>query len=237
MSSSRQITFIPGWGFQSSIAKNWLPMCAQLIDLPPIKGGYCTIETLCRSIEEKIQPKDSILMGWSLGGLIAVNLYNRQPNRYNALILMASTPCFWAQTDWPGISKEHQTLFTKNLNREYRVFLAYYLKLISEPFTLSKFSLKLQSYMIPNDDFNDYKSYQEILFQGDLRSEFSRIKIPTLVIQGGRDAIIPTEVTQYLMKLNPHLKYCVIPNAGHLPFITHQNEINKMITKFLKEFS
>jgi pimeloyl-ACP methyl ester carboxylesterase len=71
--------------------------------------------------------------------------------------------------------------------------------------------------MIPKEVFNGYKSYKDILFETDLRSVFSKIQIPTLVIQGGKDAIVPPEINQHLVKLNPHLEYHNIQNAGHLP--------------------
>lgn len=229
------IIFIPGWAFQGSIAKNRFLASIQLIDFPPTIDRGNIIETLCSSIEDKIDPKDMVIMGWSLGGLIAVNLYNRRPERYKAIILIASTPCFGAQTNWLGISKDHQTLFQNTLIKDYRIFSTYYLKLISQPFSFSELRLNLQPHIIPENVFYAHRAYIEFLFEADLRSEFSKIKIPTLVIQGGKDFIIPMEVTQYLMKLNSHLNYCSIPNAGHIPFITHQNETNKIIAKFLKE--
>ena len=237
MSSSRPIAFIPGWGFQASIAEDCFSASIQLVDLPLLKTSHPTIEMLCHEIEEKILPRDVVLIGWSLGGLVSIKLYDRHPSSYKALILITSTPCFWAQSDWPGISKDHQMIFMKNLNREYLIFSDYYLKLILQPLHFSKLHFHLQSHMIPKDVFKCYKSYKDILFQSDLLSEFSKIQIPTLLIQGGKDAIIPMEVSQHLVKLNPHLEYYTIPTAGHIPFVTHQNETQTVIETFLKKIS
>ncbi|MBS0272034.1 MAG: alpha/beta fold hydrolase [Proteobacteria bacterium] len=237
MSILRPITFIPGWGFQASIAKNIFFPCKRLINLPSLETSPTTIDTLCDAIEKEMQPSETILIGWSLGGLISINLYARHPERYKSLILITSTPCFWAQSNWLGISKEHQTIFTNALNQEYPIFLAYYLTLLSKPFRFSKFNPYLQSHMIPKEAFNGCKSYKDILFKADLRLAYSKIQIPTLVIQGEKDAIIPSGLNQYLVKLNPSPEYHTIHNAGHLPFMTHQKETNKIVTDFLKKIS
>ncbi len=40
------------------------------------------------------------LMGWSLGGLYAIELALRHPEKFSELILVASNPCFVTRSDW-----------------------------------------------------------------------------------------------------------------------------------------
>src|SRR6185437_7207485 len=97
MSSSQTIVFLPGWGFQASIGREFLPPQTYLIDLPIVKTSIPCIETICNHIEEEMQLTHPILIGWSLGGLLSIKLYQRNPNAYKALILITSTPCFGVQ--------------------------------------------------------------------------------------------------------------------------------------------
>jgi pimeloyl-[acyl-carrier protein] methyl ester esterase len=234
MRSSESIVFLPGWGFQASIGREFLPPQARLIDLPLIKTSHSSLENICRLIEERIQPSHPILIGWSLGGLLSIKLYERNPAAYKALILLISTPCFGMQRNWPGVSNEHQTLFKNMLEKPYSVFFSYYLKLMAHPFPASHISSMLKRHIIHKVLFNFYKSYQDILFQSDLRSQFSKIRIPTLVIQGGNDSIVPSQINTYLRELNPTIKYHNILSSGHIPFRTHSVETQNIINNFLK---
>jgi pimeloyl-[acyl-carrier protein] methyl ester esterase len=234
MRSSASIVFLPGWGFQSSIGREFLPPQAHLIDLPFVKKSNPCMENICHIIEECIQQNHPILIGWSLGGLLSIKLYERNPNAYKALILLTSTPCFGMQKEWPGVSKEHQTLFESMLGKPYSVFFSYYFKLMIDPFPVSHISPMLKRHIIHKDLFNFYKSYTDILFQSDLRLQFSKICIPTLIVQGENDAIIPSDVSPYFLELNPEIKYHNIPGSGHIPFLTHSIEIQNIINNFLK---
>ena len=192
------------------------------------------MEKICRHIEEEIQPNHPILIGWSLGGLLSIKLYERNPNAYKALILITSTPCFGMQRNWPGISNEHQVIFKKMCGKNHGIFFSYYLKLISNE---SSVSSTLRNHIIGQELFNGYKSYQDILFQSDLRSLFSKIQVPALIIGGAEDPIVPNKILSHLMTLNPSLNYQTIPGAGHIPFMTHKVETQKMINQFLTSIS
>lgn len=234
MSSSQPIAFLPGWGFQASIGREFLPPPTHLIDLPIVKTNIPCIKTICNHIEDKIQKSHPILIGWSLGGLLSVKLHERNPNAYKALILIASTPCFGMKRNWPGISNEHKTIFKKMLGKNHGAFFSYYLKLISNEQPVNSV---LRNHIVGQELFNGYKPYQEILFQSDLRSLFSKIQVPTLIIQGTKDPIIPSKILSHLRILNPSLNYQTIIGAGHTSFITHKIEIQKMINQFLKSIS
>lgn len=234
MSFDSSIVFLPGWGFQASIGGTFLPEQTHFTDLPLIKTSTPCIDTVCEGIEKKILPTYPVLIGWSLGGHLSLKLYKRNPNAYKALILITSTPCFGEQRDWPGISGEHQDLFSSMIKKPYAVFFSYYLKLISnEPSVRSV----LRDHIIQQDLFNCYKPYQNLLFQSDLRVPFSKIQIPTLMIQGTEDPIIPHTILPYLTALNPSLNYQTIPCAGHTPFMTHRIQIQKSISQFLTSLS
>ncbi|MBX9620769.1 MAG: alpha/beta fold hydrolase [Alphaproteobacteria bacterium] len=226
MTSESPLVFLPGWGFQANIGREFLLGQTLFIDLPLHTNTSC-IKTVCDLIEKKRLPNHCVLIGWSLGGLLSLKLYERNPNTYKALILITSTPCFGTQKTWPGIPNEHQTIFKRMLATNYSVFFSYYLKVISNA------PNALKDHIIPQELFNGYKPYQNILFQSDLRSSFSRIQVPTLMIQGTEDPIIPRNILSHLTALSPSLNYQAITGAGHIPFITHRIEIQKIISQFL----
>ncbi len=47
-------------------------------------------------------PDKAIWLGWSLGGLVASQIVLTHPERVQALVTVASSPCFSARDEWPG---------------------------------------------------------------------------------------------------------------------------------------
>uniref|UniRef100_A0A1A9UKI9 AB hydrolase-1 domain-containing protein n=1 Tax=Glossina austeni TaxID=7395 RepID=A0A1A9UKI9_GLOAU len=48
-------------------------------------------------------PNKSILVGWSLGGLIASQIAIQHPKKFYGLIIISSSPYFCEEKNWPGI--------------------------------------------------------------------------------------------------------------------------------------
>jgi pimeloyl-ACP methyl ester carboxylesterase len=66
----------------------------------------------------------------------------------------------------------------------------------------------------------------------DFESRLSDIKLPTLIIHGARDVIIPLAASQNLAAKIPNSKLVVIEDAGHVPTITRPAEVAKAIEDF-----
>jgi pimeloyl-[acyl-carrier protein] methyl ester esterase len=250
------IAFIPGWGFKSSIGKQYLhQICNTFIDLPDpwglsdlpdlwspsdasnADGKSCSIENVCHHMEAALSGRRRmILLGWSLGGLIAVNLYHRKPENYKAMILVNFTPCFSKGVRWPGISLSNQRIFTDNLEQSYQTFVTYYLSLMAYPSSpvSSATSARIEKHLISEALIHRHKAYVTTLFQTDARRQYAGIKIPALLIQGSKDPIIPSSIYSYLKKLNPSVDYKCIKGAGHVPFVSHSKETHRLIQNFLE---
>lgn len=170
--------------------------------------------------------KMPIAVGWSYGGLKAIQLAAENPKDYKALILISSSPCFGQRPDWPGIHQMQQKRFLKKLNGPQNEFINYYLKLVSHP---NPGVLSLRRPI----DIMKVKSQIDRLFTADLRSEFAALRIPILIIHGEHDAIVPCDTARCLKKLNSQAKIMLIKDAGHAPFMSHQSDIKKVIHDFL----
>ncbi|WP_407272718.1 alpha/beta fold hydrolase [Radiobacillus sp. PE A8.2] len=68
----------------------------------------------------------------------------------------------------------------------------------------------------------------------DLLSRISEITAPTLIIHGEKDSIIPMAAAHQLLSSIPNASLVVIPEAGHVPTITHSEQVTNAIMDFLK---
>jgi len=74
------------------------------------------------------------------------------------------------------------------------------------------------------------RSFSETNFRTDL----SVITIPVLIIHGNDDKIVPINITSDVTSsLLPNSEYHVIEGASHGVFLTHKDEINKLLLNFL----
>lgn len=70
----------------------------------------------------------------------------------------------------------------------------------------------------------------------DFRDDLPRIDVPTLIIHGDSDRILPFESTaKRLPELIKGSRLVVIPNGPHAINWTHADQVNLVLLDFLKE--
>ena len=75
-------------------------------------------------------PEQCVLVGWSLGGQLALELARRAPQQVRALVLIASTPRFTQAADWPqGMDAETVRAFGTLLAQDWRQTLRDFVQL------------------------------------------------------------------------------------------------------------
>ncbi len=67
-------------------------------------------------------PDKTIWLGWSLGGLVASQIALTHPERVQALVTVASSPCFSARDEWPGIKPDVLAGFQQQLSDDFRAY-------------------------------------------------------------------------------------------------------------------
>lgn len=110
--STPTLALIHGWGLGRQA---WAPVIpalsahleVRLVDLPgygaapPDPGGFADA---AYRIANRI-PVGSVLCGWSLGALLALEIATQQARRqsthFGGMILVGATPCFTQRDDWP----------------------------------------------------------------------------------------------------------------------------------------
>lgn len=63
--------------------------------------------------------------------------------------------------------------------------------------------------------------------------EFARLTVPTLLVAGERDIIIPAEMGRQAAALNDNIQYVVMPNTAHFPMLEDVSTYLQHVQKFL----
>ncbi|MEY3712625.1 MAG: hypothetical protein RL321_245 [Pseudomonadota bacterium] len=184
-------------------------------------------------------PARCILLGWSLGAKISMEIAARAPERIRGLVLISATPKFARSEDWPhGANPAALDALGRHLRDDYRRTVSDFLSLqvrgsLQADETLSNLrnALLAQGECQPATLLRSLR----LLHQIDQRSRLPLIQAPTLVIAGQYDRVVHPSATQATAALIPNARYHELPRCGHAPFISHVHEVVELIQDFATE--
>lgn len=213
---------LPGHGESASYA--------QFSDLP--EHATYIVEQLSDLFQEGV-----VLLGWSMGGLLAQAIAMQYPQYVTHLILICSTPCFQRRADWTyAVDRKVLTAFADDLQRDYQATLSRFLALQFIGDQQRQENLRKARALLfarPRPQVAMLQQGLRLLETVDTRAQLGRIRCPTLVLNGEHDTLVPTLAGQYLAE-HVHAGRCVIfKGAGHAPFLSHSDKLTHFIHGFI----
>jgi pimeloyl-[acyl-carrier protein] methyl ester esterase len=245
-SGNRHLVLLHGWGLNAEvwhcIIDRLVPhFCLHLVDLPgygrsqgfPVMNLQEMAETVLAAA-----PPQAIWLGWSLGGLVASQAALHAPDRVAGLITVASSPCFAAQAQWPGIRPDVLQGFEQQLNEDFQRTVERFLALQtlgSDSARQDARALKSVVLSQPLPSVEILNGGLEILHHVDLRQSLAHLSMPLLRIYGGLDGLVPRKIVPLLDTLWPLSRSEVIAKSAHAPFISHPDEFCHQLLEFSQQ--
>jgi len=244
---SEQITLLHGWGFNGAIWEETARTLANnasvnCIDLPghgqsPMPQDY-TIETLADTVAATL-PEQGNVVGWSLGGMVAMQIALRHPAKIKKLILVGSVARFVSDDDWRyGVSPEIFQNFSASLNKDLQGTLQRFIALQIMGSEESRIILRKLKALMNSNAAPQPAALQgglKILQDVDLRDQLPQLKQPTLMIFGKRDTLSRPQTAKQMLPLLPNATLEIIDRAGHAPFLSHNEYFTNLIEQFIHE--
>ena len=241
------LLMIHGWGVNSEI---WVSLVDELklfasvylIDLPGMGGSSSispyALDNIAKEIKANVPIKKFNILGWSLGGQVAMSLAIRMPEFVEKLILMSTTPCFVEKKDWSyGVNKQFFLNFEleakQNLNNTLLKFFLIQTRDINDSKNVMRF-LKNTFIEIRDDNKSSMQSALNVLKETDLRNEVQKIDKPTLIIAGDKDRLTSSKASIWLYEKIERASLKEIKGANHMPFISHRETMTESVKKFLQ---
>jgi len=240
------VVLLHGWALHGGMWGPWIEQLGRrarlhFIDLPghgrsPWPEGAATLRDLARAVSPHV-PSGAAVLGWSLGGMVALELARARPADLAALVLIATTPCFLAREDWPaGMNPAVLDGFAAGLAGDYRRTISNFLALQTwgdEHATQALRSLRANLGAHGEPDPYALAAGLGILREADLRADLATIAIPTLVIAGEHDRITPVAAGRELASRLSSARFIEIAKAGHAPFLSHADAVLGQVEGFL----
>jgi pimeloyl-[acyl-carrier protein] methyl ester esterase len=231
----RDLVLIHGWGMNAAVWDELLPNLeagfrVTRVDLPghglSREHALGELEDVAKALSDVI-PKESVLLAWSLGGLIAMQLAAAFPERARRLLLVSTSPCFVRRDDWSAaLDAEVFALFERGLLDDYsgtlRRFLGLQLKGVDQARELMR-GLRQKLDLHPPDPLALQQGLR-LLHGSDLRALLAGLDMPVSLLLGERDTLVPHTVAQSMIAECHVRDVEIVSGSAHVPFLTHQGQ-------------
>ncbi len=213
-----------------------------------------TIKTLSHDVAEvldKLQVKECVVLGQSMGGTIAIQFAHDHPNHVAGLILQGSpgrNPFSRMQFGPKGAQALKVLTSINKISPKWTRFLN---KTVGRAPKLAREIVRLKGFnaaLARTDDIDEYLQnffatdpniFYELaddLAEFDITKLAHLVECPALILAGARDHVIPLEECRWLAKRLPGASLEIIPHGSHCPHLDDPPYVNRKIDEFLKTF-
>ena len=202
-------------------------------------------------ILKNIGIEETVLVGWSLGGMIAIEYFLQQPQKTKALILISTRPHrqpIWKRKMWLSYLRARLNLMM-NLSapRKFNLQEATFPdeKLLGQEEIKKMFSATINPEVnewikddLKNFTWQNFWQIAKNLWDWEISQEkLAKIHMPILILVGEKDQITPPSLAQSLQQAMPHSQSFTIKEAGHLLPLEQPEIVNNHIGEFLKSIN
>ena len=248
--TGEHLLFIHGWGVDKKIWRQQAKFFSQYyqvmtVDLP----GHGKSSWKKMDLEAMVTDLHALLtwerfdrvtvIGSSVGGLIALKLYEQFPDVVRRLIFVGSMPKFSTSKDYPhGLDIGKMRKLGEHLKTDYpSIVNIFFRSLFTKQERQTRRFKWIQKFR--RDEKMPIKEalleYLDIMEQEDLREVLKKVHVPVQFINGREDEICNKATVAFLQELSPASRFDFFEECGHFPFLSKPYEFNQVMEAFLKD--
>lgn len=174
--------------------------------------------------------KSALVVGLSVGGLIAMALAGRRPDLVSSLVLADTAHKIGTREMWEarisairqgGMAAIAEAVVQRWFAAEFRA---------NRPADFAGYRT-----MLCRTPAEGYAGTCAALRDADLTDAAGKLDLPVLCLVGAEDEATPPGLVRSLAALLPRSRFDMIPNAGHLPCVEQPDIMARHISAFAKE--
>ena len=227
------LVFLPG---MMCDARLFGPQIAELsadhcVTIAPVTQGE-RIEEIASGLLDQL-PARFALAGLSMGGIVAMELLRRAPDRITRIALMDTNPL--AEAPPVAAAREPQIVGvrTGRLEQVMREEMKpHYLAPGLHRGEVLDLVMEMALTLGPEVFVRQSRALQR---RRDQQGILRKCKVPTLVLCGAHDVLCPVKRHTFMAELIPYAKLVVLENAGHLPTLEAPEETTQALRDWMKQ--
>ena len=239
------VVFIHGFPFNKSM---WEP---QFIDVPSdikviaydVRGhggstsghGLFNMEVFVDDLIEfigKLNLKNIVLCGCSMGGYIALRAYQKHPNKFISLILSGTH----SYADDNDKKLNRFATIQSVLTHGKRAFSIGFVKKIFSENTINNNTIAIElikKAIRRNKERDICATLMALASRTDTTNALKHIKVPVLVLRGEEDQLVGQEDIKPLLQEILDVRFVELSDCGHLPSLENPGRFNGEMKNFL----
>ena len=227
------IVFLPG---MMCDARLFGPQIAELSSEYSVMVGPVTrgerIEEIASGLLDEL-PAKFALAGLSMGGIVAMELLRRAPDRLTRLALMDTTPL----ADTPQVAADRAPQIVKVRAGRMADVMREEMKpnyLAPGPFRneILDLVMDMANTLGPEVFIRQSRALQR---RRDQQGTLRKCRAPTLILCGAHDALCPVKRHTFMAELIHGAELKVIETAGHLPTLEAPDETTRALRDWLRQ--
>jgi pimeloyl-ACP methyl ester carboxylesterase/acyl-CoA thioesterase FadM len=175
----------------------------------------------------------AVVCGLSMGGYVALEMLRRHPGRIGALILMSTR----ATADDADGRAKRDTMIAR-VRRDGPAFLADEMtpKLLAPMSlqTMPEVVQQVRAMAASGSPHGIAGALAAMRDRPDSTALLPTIRVPTLVLAGRDDQLIPVAAARAMADAIPGAQHAIIPSAGHLPPLEQPVNTGRVVREFLE---
>ena len=243
------LIFLHGWGVDKRIWRQQSKYFSSFykvltIDLPGhgksqwLKLSLGALAEDLKAVLDYLKVKEASIVASSLGGILALKLYDIAPDRVKKFTFVGSLPKFSRSADFPHgldirrirkLGLQIETAYPSVVNIFFRSLFT------KEERQSRRFKWLLKFHRTDEVPLKPaLTEYLDIIEHEDLRSILKKVHVPIQFINGTEDEICNVEAVKHMKELVPQARFDFFPKCGHFPFLSKPYEFNAILEEFLK---
>jgi len=176
---------------------------------------------------------DVIFVGHSVSSMVGILAANREPDRFERLILIGPSPRYINDAPYVGgfERKDIEGLF-EMMDRNFIGWANFLAPAIMKNPDRPELGEELTSSFCSTDPVIA-RRFAEATFLADNRDDLERVTVPSLILQCSDDMVAPTEVGEYLHRKLPGSTFRLMKATGHCPHMSDPEETVALIKDYL----
>lgn len=229
--ATEPLVLVPGFMADGRV---FMPQIAELGSSRPLvllsPGLGDTVERIVATVAPQL-PDRFALVGHGLGGNIAIEILRKRPEAVSRIVLIATDPL----PEPPQLAALQEALLVAAKTGHMADCIAQMLPaaaLHDAPWREDILALvQDMAARLGPDQFQ--RQLRILQRRPDQQKALRKAHVPTLILCGAADTIVPRRRAEFLAGMMPHGCLEVIPEAGHLPQLEQPEAVTKALRTFL----
>ncbi|MEF8792371.1 alpha/beta fold hydrolase [Thiohalorhabdus sp.] len=231
-----------GWGHTAACWERLMIPGAEVegLSLPGhepegLEDPGCTLETAA----EALTGDWDVVVGWSLGGLAAMEAQRVGLIRCRGLVLIGTPPSFVARASYPQgqdpvVLEDFRAGMADNPTATLRRFFALQFRGDQAPRSMWAPTPIRNRLLATGAGPEILAGWLDVLAGTDLTRDPPLLDLPVLVIHGEADAVVDPGAVRFFQDLGPQVSVHIVSGSGHAPHISHAQEAEQRIGEFVR---